>query len=257
MVSLDSSIGQLISRRNQLKRKVSLPPQRLLRGPVKTVLVRVKESLGNSTEQSIPSRNQLKRKVSLPSQNLLWGSVKAAPVRVGSFVIDRANRIGAAFPTGRSFFLGILAGCVQRVFVQTMLNYYDFGYFRPFSSPYTKALLEVHDYTDLCALLYFMLGAPLLEEVIFRKTIQRNVASITKSPVAGIAVSAVLFWTAHLGNPHKNGAILAVAAGLGGVTFGILNHQLGLAASIGAHIAHNSFYRLAYWWGVTNLSQSL
>ncbi len=80
---------------------------------------------------------------------------------------------------------------------------------------------------------------PLNEEVMFRGIIQKLVCNITGSPLAGIIVSAGMFGAEHLENDHKLAVFQSIKSGLAGVLYGILNHQLGLAAPFGAHAMNN------------------
>ena len=218
-------------------------------------LIKNKDLSDSLTGRLISSRNQLKRKVNLLPQNCPAGAIKVAPFQLGSLVVDQAKRVGAVvFPATRSLCLGILAGCVLRVFIQAVEYYCLFGNLHSFSPSYANiAKIEwsgMFNYKNL----YMVVGVPLKEEIIFRGIIQRGVSRITKSPLAGIVVSAGLFGAAHLGSRYKPVCNLSILTGFGGLVFGILNHRLGLAAPFGAHAAYNFGYvcNVAYhsrrWW---------
>ncbi len=216
-------------------------------------LIKNRGSLDGSVKRLVLSKNQLKRKVDLRHQKCLREIVKAVPVHAGPYVVDQAKRIGtAAFYKGSSICLGILTGCVLRVFVEAMYHYYFHGNLHFFSPSYTK--FEMYGILNYKRSFKLIIIGPLIEEILFRKILQRGVSRITKSPLAGIVVSAGLFGAAHLDYPTITKVPHYIVMAFFGVPLGILNHQLGLAASVGAHAAYSfgyvceMAYRSRHWW---------
>lgn len=77
---------------------------------------------------------------------------------------------------------------------------------------------------------------PVVEEFFFRGILQNSVKWITDSTIAGITLSAILFGAHHLIHfPKKHAALLTIRS----ITYGVLNHKLGLHAAIIAHACDN------------------
>lgn len=105
--------------------------------------------------------------------------------------------------------------------------------------------------------LFGTLGAPIVEEGIFRGLLQplatRAILFIVPAAAAAflgtglsiavvvsIVATAAIFGFVHVFNDHKNSHIQAFAATLGGVAFGVVAAQFGLPAAIAAHIVNNT-----------------
>ncbi len=105
--------------------------------------------------------------------------------------------------------------------------------------------------------LFGTLGAPIVEEGIFRGLLQplatRAILFIVPAAAAAflgtglsiavvvsIVATAAIFGFVHVFNDHKNSHIQAFAARLGGVAYGVVAAQFGLPAAIAAHIVNNT-----------------
>jgi membrane protease YdiL (CAAX protease family) len=115
---------------------------------------------------------------------------------------------------------------------------------------YRKTLLEYPILTTLIG--------PILEEGFFRGLIQplttRAILFIAPAAAAALYVgtglsvavtisivaTAAIFGLAHAFNEHKNSHIQAVLSTAGGIAFGLLAAQFGLAAAIVAHMVNNT-----------------
>lgn len=107
---------------------------------------------------------------------------------------------------------------------------------------WATGLVEIHRgvprATDL--MIFSVLVAPLVEEVIFRGVVMRFVALAHGSKV-GLIVSSLAFGLVHLGNSHADlWAVLNIAFG-SGMLFGLLYLRSGeIFVPIGAHIGWNA-----------------
>lgn len=103
-----------------------------------------------------------------------------------------------------------------------------------------------------------VLGAPVLEEVIFRGGLQKLLIvifrvilpaasviifgfSLTPAALVGIGFSSLAFGLAHAVNDHKNNWVQAFLATITGLTYGFTVHTLGFSAGIIAHCVNNFF----------------
>lgn len=136
--------------------------------------------------------------------------------------------------------------------IATSASLYFFGAYEPEKrdSKYTKLVLSRPLDTTI--------GAPLLEEGVFRGVLQPTLQRICQIalPVTGtllfpgVAVSvataaailgtSLLFGAIHYTNPHENSHIQAITSAIGGIPFGLAAARLGLGAAVGAHMMHNS-----------------
>lgn len=82
---------------------------------------------------------------------------------------------------------------------------------------------------------------PIIEEIWMRAILQNSITWMTGSVIAGIGISAPLFGTLHLINTNgsKDNIIHFLHTTIHGITYGILNHQFGLLATIAAHMSNN------------------
>ncbi len=98
----------------------------------------------------------------------------------------------------------------------------------------TAFLLRIReDYTMTTCL-----SLPIVEELIFRGAVQTGSVALV-GPVAGVALSSLVFAAAHADpdRPHQ-----VVNALMGGIIFGTLTQKVSIAAAIGHHIGSNSFW---------------
>jgi membrane protease YdiL (CAAX protease family) len=85
-------------------------------------------------------------------------------------------------------------------------------------------------------------GAPLFEELFFRGLLQGQLAE-RFGPSVAIAVTAVVFGAAHIGNdPGIAGLLLALSVGAAGVVLGVVRHVTG---RLGSSIATHAFFNIA------------
>ena len=152
-------------------------------------------------------------------------------------ILPYVAMFGIGATVSRPFGIGILAGVVTYTFATTA-RFFCLKCLSPFPSTVESKCNKNSSrmFIDVCLL-------PWNEECVFRGVLQNVVCYFTKSSLAGIAVSAGMFGAYHLTNHHPRRWELVfqvINTGLNiGVVCGILNHQLGLAASIGAHAMNN------------------
>lgn len=83
-------------------------------------------------------------------------------------------------------------------------------------------------------------GVKTLSRLAFSPILSTKNSNICSS-ITAIILSGSMFGLIHLTNKHKARKKQAIAASFAGIVHAILQEQFGLAASIGAHIAANSF----------------
>jgi membrane protease YdiL (CAAX protease family) len=106
-------------------------------------------------------------------------------------------------------------------------------------------------------LFFGAVGAPILEEILFRGCLQplttkailwlvpaasATIMSLNLSVAVVVSVVAIgaIFGFVHYFNDHKNSHIQAVVTGIAGIALGLTAAYLGLPAAIGAHMLNNT-----------------
>jgi len=173
----------------------------------------------------------------------LWPPIEACAKKIAApFLPSRPwNEIkpclmilGGGIAISSAFRRGILAGAIS-VVVENLISKCALAIFPLKSDPdskYLKLLMAT-------PLINFAIWVPLGEECIFRGGLQWYFTNEYHSPIAGIALSAILFGAVHLTNDHQLRHMQAISAGIFGITAGILKQRFGMLAPIAMHMANN------------------
>lgn len=154
----------------------------------------------------------------------------------GSMARDYGLRIRGLTDVG----IGLLAGLASSLLlvrvvylVLVALGLFDEAAIERLSDPAERLTRLAHGGAIVVLVVFIGVGAPVVEELFFRGLLQRAVVR-RAGPVAGVAISSVLFAAAHF-QPLQFPALAAF-----GVVLGVLAHRTGrLGPGIVAHVVFN------------------